>query len=97
MHKIIRKRGAGKTTDLIRKSAETGTYILCANRKRALHIQKMADHLGLKIPFPVTVQEYFMSDGFLNSYIKSVYIDDADDVLQTVFNKVDIEIITMRE
>lgn len=55
---IIGKRGYGKTAKLIRRSADEQIYILTATRVRANHIAKMAKEMGLKIPYPVTVNEY---------------------------------------
>lgn len=95
MIKIIKGRRQGKTTDLIKLSSEMNIYILVADRNRALNIQKQAEKLGLKIPFPVTVAEYFHSGGFWGSFVKQILIDDAEDVLQAVFSSVSITGITL--
>ena len=94
MKKIILGRGQGKTTELIKLSHETNTYILVANFQRQREVAKMADEMGLSIPYPVTVCDY-MRTHFLGSYIKHILIDDADDVLQQIFNCVTIDAITM--
>lgn len=101
MEVIFKPKGAGKSTDLIKKSAETGTYIVVVDRKRALHLRDMAASMGLHIPFPITFAECISQSGWKGSYIRKVYIDDADDFIQHFFNKctggkVQVDTITMR-
>lgn len=93
---FIGKRGSGKTTQLIKKSSETGIYILVANRQRQRYVFEKARELGYVIPYPVTVDEYF-ANRFRGSYIQKdgVYIDDAEDVLQMVFNGIPIRGMTI--
>ena len=95
MKVIYKGRGEGKTTKLIEESAQTGIYILCANRSAAQNIFNQAHDLNLNIPFPVTVEEYFRTHGFRGSFIREVLIDDADLVLQTVFDQVRIDEISL--
>lgn len=76
---IIGGRGAGKTTELIRMSADNNNYIVCLNRQRALHIASAARELGLTIPFPITVEELPIKN---HSWINEVYVDDADQLLE---------------
>lgn len=85
MKLIIKERGMGKTTDLIRLSAETGQYILVADFNRARNVADMARKMGLNIPYPVTVCEG-LKEGFRGTFIRSILIDDADIVLQMVFH-----------
>ena len=54
----------------------------------------MAYEMGLSITYPVTVGNY-MGTHFRGSYIKHILIDDADYVLQQIFNYVTIDAITM--
>lgn len=96
MNKIIKGRRQGKTTELIKRSAETRTYILVANRQRVEQVFNQAQSMGLNIPYPVTVEEY-MRSGFRGSFINSILIDDADDVLSQVFSNVRIETLTMSD
>ena len=95
MIKIIKGRREGKTTELIKMSHYTNTYILVANRDRVDEISNMAREMKLDIPFPVTVDEYFSSHGFQGSFIRNILIDDAEDVLKTVFSRVIIDAITL--
>lgn len=93
MKKIITPRQTGKTTRLIDISEKTGTYILTANRQRAVFVADLARRQNKKIPFPVTVNE-FRIGGLRGSHINRILIDDADAVLQEIFG-VRIEAITM--
>lgn len=95
MERIIKGRQNGKTTELIKRSAETGIYILTVNHMRAQIIAKQAHDMGYNIPQPVSVSDYMTSHGFRGSHIKKIYIDDADDVLKSIFNTVVIEAITI--
>lgn len=94
---IIGKRGYGKTTKLIRRSYDENLYILVASRERAYQVAQMATEMGLTIPFPVSVDEYFRSDKFRGSSIRrdGLLIDDADDVLQAIFYTIPIKEITI--
>lgn len=94
MLKIIKGRRTGKTTKLIKISENTQAYILVANRKRQQLIANMAISIGGNIPYPVTVEDY-MKNSFRGSFIKNILIDDADDVLKTIFCTVNIDAITM--
>ena len=95
MELIIKGRGKGKTTELIKRSAETQTYILTVNKPRAHAVFWQAREMELNIPYPVTIDEYFSTHGFAGSFIKSVYIDDADEALKHIFSRVKIEAITI--
>lgn len=97
MELIIRGRGNGKTVELIKRSAATQTYILTANKQRAHAVFWQAREMGLNIPYPVTIDDYFSTHGFTGSFIKSVYVDDADEVLKRIFYRVNIEAVTMTD
>ena len=79
---IIGGRGSGRTTELIKLSAENNIYIVCLNRSRALNIAAMAREMGLTIPFPITVAELPIKRN--SSWINEVYVDDADQVLESM-------------
>ncbi len=95
MIKIFKPRQSGKSTDLIKISAVTGYYIVTANRERAKALFELAQKLGYNIPNPFTVEEYLRSGKLKGSFIKKILIDDADAVLQAVFDTVCIKVITM--
>ena len=96
MKKIIRPRQSGKTSELIRMSEQTQTYIVTPTMARAKITAQMAQELGHNIPFPVSLAEYLRS-GFRGTFIKHILIDDADDVLQELFREVQIDAITMTD
>ncbi|HHX62142.1 MAG TPA: replicase [Epulopiscium sp.] len=81
---ISADRGQGKTTELIKRSNKEWKYIICADIKRVEIISTMARGLGLDIPYPIAVRELPLSNG---SFIKSVLIDDIEDVLQSIIGK----------
>ena len=96
MKKIIRPRQAGKSSELIRMSEESGAYIITPNRARANFLQQMAEEQGHHIPFPVTFREYEQSR-FRGSFVRNILIDDADDLLEHIFKEVHIDAITMSD
>lgn len=96
MKKIIRPRQAGKSTELIRMSEESGAYIIVSSRARANFLFQLAHETGHKIPFPVTYREYEQSR-FRGSFVRHILIDDADDLLQMLFKEVTIDAITMTD
>lgn len=72
MKVTLRDRGQGKTTGLVKRSAETGAYIVCINVDFVIRI---ARELGLKIPYPLTYDEYSSNRYSVRIH---VLIDDAD-------------------
>lgn len=96
MQVIIGGRRSGKTTELIKRSAESGIYILVSNRARASQISDQARAMGYDIPFPVTLEEYHRSRGFAGSSIRrdGVYIDNVEDILRRMFYDIEIKAFT---
>ncbi|RHT38342.1 replicase [Firmicutes bacterium AM31-12AC] len=81
-------RGSGKTATLIKKSAETGAYILVATKFQAHAVYKQAKEMEYDIPFPLTVSEFFTRDKYFdNSYMKDhgLLIDELRSVLDIAF------------
>lgn len=95
---IIGGRCSGKTTKLIEQSAKEQIYILTSTIQRARHIFDKARDMGLVIPFPVTVQEFYHSR-FVGSSIRrdGVLIDDADDVLREFLSDTPIRGLTLSD
>ena len=93
---VMGGRLSGKTSYLISESAKTGIYILVANKPRAKHIMDLAKEMGLNIPYPVTVDDYFACQKFNGSSIErdGMYVDDVDDVLTRVFSTVPIKAVS---
>lgn len=96
MYTIVGGRHSGKTIELIKESARTGTYIMAANKERARYLFDFAKKLGIDIPYPVTPEEYFRNR-FDGSIIrkKGIYVDDADDVLQKIFGEIPIRAVSI--
>ena len=95
MEIIYKGRGQGKTAELIKRSAETGTYIVVSNRNHALNIVRQAQEMGYdNIPFPITIEEV-VRYGFRGTYIQRVLVDDADLIIQQLLDPVECETITL--
>jgi len=93
METLIIPRGKGKTTELIKKSAESGDYIVCDRLHEANRIQVKAQSMGLQIPLPITYNE-FLKKGYYGKGISGFLIDNADMFLQSL-SKVPINSITV--
>lgn len=75
-------RRSGKTATLIKKSAETGAYIVAPSRCMADYIRKQANDMGYDIPEPFSVDEIFRmkrNKPFMNTDImrKGLLVDEA--------------------
>lgn len=83
-------RCSGKTATLIKKSAETGAYIVAPSRFMADYIRKQANDMGYDIPGLFSVEEIFRmkrNKPFMNTDIrrKGLLVDEAQIVLQQLF------------
>ncbi len=95
MNKIIRKPFSGKTTELIKKSAETGMIIITPTKSMEKHTAKMAEDMGLQIPKPINIISYLNNRRFLGIHEK-ILIDNADVCLQVIFGiETEIDTITI--
>ncbi len=94
MEKIIMVKGAGKTRELLKRSSENGFYIVCSSKNEAEKISRIAQERGLKIPFPITHDE-FKAQRFCGRGIKGFLIDNADMLLQSMGGGVEVGAITM--
>jgi hypothetical protein len=83
------RRAVGKTTKLVKESARTGQYIVCADAHRVHYLVYYADKLGLNIPYPITAMELPLKSGFIGD----VLVDDVEDVLGNLIGK-DISMMT---
>lgn len=84
------------TTKLIKRSATERIHILTTTRSQAYKIAKQAREMGLNIPYPVTIEEYFKHK-FRGTDIdrKGMLIDDVDLVLQHIFTDILIHEVTL--
>ena len=80
---IIRSRQGGKTTELIRRSAETFGYIVCTDHRRARQIAQQAQGMGLNIPFPLTAAEW-QNRGYHPPGVRGLLFDDLDAIIQSM-------------
>lgn len=81
MNLIIKDRGMGKTTDLLRLSDRTKIPIICKDPEL---LKKMASDLLLDIPSPISYYDCFLGRKFTKT--KEVYIDELDWFLRTILN-----------
>ena len=77
MDKIIKERNSGKTTELIERSAKYGHYIVCCDHRESNNIQNHALRMGLKIPLPITYEE-FVQKRYHGKFIDGFYIDELE-------------------
>lgn len=100
MRIIYKRKGEGKTTDLIKLSAGTrGKVIVCINQSDVYRILDEAKNMGVNIPTPMSYDEFanccFMGDAkHKGTIIESFLIDNADLLLQYL-TRVNIEAITL--
>jgi len=78
---IIRGRQGGKTTEMIRRAAETGGYIVCTDQRRARQIAGKAREMGLSIRFPMTAAEW-SRHSYYPPGIRGLLFDDLDRIIQ---------------
>lgn len=76
----------------IYKSNTEWKYIVCANKARVRNIESMARRMNLDIPFPITIEELPLKQG---SFIKSVLVDDIEDILSYLLGK-EVDYVTTR-
>jgi hypothetical protein len=93
MEKIIMQKGYGKTTQLIKKSAKSGDYIVCHRLPEANRIQYEAQQMGLDIPLPITYAE-FVEKRYSGRNISGFLIDNLEMFLQYLSN-VPVNAVTM--
>ena len=92
MEIIIGERGSGKTTELIKRSAETGSYILVATKMMAACVYTDAVHGGYNIPYPITIMEYLNCEFDKRT---PILIDELDLALGSIFNLEKVEAVTL--
>lgn len=86
MNVIVKTRGLGKTSDLIRLSAEKQIPIVTIDTPKKL--QEKAFSMGYEIPLPLTPSQVHDYSG------RTILVDDADRILSVLVGK-DIDTIAM--
>lgn len=90
MNKIyIGKRASGKTTLLIKKSAETGAVIVAPTQAMCAYIEEMAHTMNLNITKPITVTQFLYEKERGEKY--KVLVDE----LQFLLDELDIDAATV--
>ena len=92
---ILGSRNSGKTTELLRRSARDGMYILTGTKRQARCIFDQARDMGYDIPYPVTWAE-FQNGHFSGSVIQKdgLLIDEAGWLLSYIFKGIPINAVT---
>jgi hypothetical protein len=86
---IVRGRQGGKTTELIRRAAESHGYIVCADRRQARWIAERAREMGADIPFPMSASEFFGAQ-FYQPGCRAFLFDNLDQIIQQMSHGVPV-------
>lgn len=81
MKLISKPRRGGKTTELIKLSAETGAYIVCHSKQEAHRVQAVATRQGVNIPFPLSYGEFVNRD-YCGRGVSGLLIDNVEALLE---------------
>ena len=84
MERIIMQRGYGKTTQLIKKSANDGSVIVCYSDGVANSLMWEAKNLGIEIPRPISFNSFIEAKYYGQIRPNGLLIDDADLLLQSI-------------
>jgi hypothetical protein len=90
MLKLIAPIGSGRTTWVLKQSAETGYPIVCSSYARVMHLIFTAYDQGIKIPNPIHYSD------LKGANIQKVIVDNAETMLQVLL-KQDIYALTMNQ
>lgn len=94
MKVVAMPRGVGKTTALIKRSAETQIPILVSTSSARNHIKQSAERLGLEIPTPIVATPQVISH--MASARLPAIIDNAEMILNDMFGgKIDTMSVTV--
>lgn len=89
---LLSERQKGKTTKLIRTSAETGAIIIEPTTNMCEEVKRMAAKMELKIPAPITIHDFITSQWF-GTAGKHFLIDDLQMVLSIL--KIDLATVNI--
>lgn len=89
MNVYIADRQTGKTTTLVKISAETGAIIVVPTYYMIKEVENIAKELGLEIPKPIDASQFMRE---LHSFANKRYLVDE---LQTVLSLMGIESATL--
>lgn len=91
---IYKKPREGKTTELIKRCAENGGYIVSATQTRAKFVFRFAKDLGYKIPYPLTFDE-LLEKRYYPQGVKKIYIDDTMELIQKIARGLEVEAVAI--
>jgi hypothetical protein len=80
---IVGPRQNGKTTELIRLSAERDEYIIVSTLDMAQIVARQARDMGLRIPYPVAFSQLPCQSRFIGE----VLVDESQRILEQVIGK----------
>lgn len=100
MKAIIKQRNKGKTTEAIELCAAENaagrlTYMVSASHVHALDAARLAETMGLNMPFPMTFSEYIRDD--YGARVVGVIIDDVDLCVAQFRGRARVIAVTMTE
>lgn len=75
--------GSGKTTTLIKRSAESGGTIVCASAERKDSVMLLAEHWGYEIPAPITCFD-FLNKRYSFTPQSEFLIDDLEEFFAAI-------------
>lgn len=93
MKVILKARGAGKTTELIKRAHKDRKYIVTFNNEEAVRIFLLAKKMGKPVHFPVTFDEFIKRQYHLPG-IMGFHIDNLDICIQSLCG-VPIDTVTL--
>lgn len=94
MQTIYRKPRTGKTTELIRRCAENGGRIVCADAIRARCVNEMAESMNFNILYPLTFDD-LQTKKYRGQGVRKVYIDNADALIKRMYPDLEIDTIVI--
>ena len=77
---IYKPRGTGKTTDLVKMSAEKQIPIICMTKATVQHIKDISTKINVNIPEPIDIR------GGVPKQLENALVDDAEYILQYLLN-----------
>ena len=94
----LRKRGGGKTTDLMKRSIETGFNMVVMNEIEKKRIQDIFLESKIKdYPEIFTFSDFIDKNKMRGKKIKCLLIDNAEHLLQLIAREIPIDTITLSE
>ena len=80
---IAGKQNSGKTDALIEIAGKEFAYVVVADPRRATAVERRAQELNVKIPFPLTYDEFRRGEYFGRG-VRAFVIDDVDDLVRSM-------------